>query len=132
MEKVLRRSERGWAGHFILSDRCLFRRNTLLEYGDIKIVVSTVGNMVDIHAEGYPNIIKIAKIGSGHYYETKVFHCDSKDSWYNDIDVNGEIDFGCNGILYDMGKDVEANEMHELVVEEIIIGLKSSIRYGKE
>lgn len=128
MENV-RRTERGWAGHYILSDRCLFRRNTLLSFNDIKIVVSTIGNVVDIHHEQYPNVIKIIPIGVNHYYETKVFHSKTKDEWYNDIDASKEIDFGSGGLIFDMEKDVEANEMHELIVEQITIGLLSGLRY---
>lgn len=128
MENV-RRTERGWAGHYILSDRCLFRRNTLLSFNDINIVVSTIGNLVDIHQKGYPNVIKVTTIGNSHYYETKVFHSNTKDEWYNDIDASKEIDFGPGGLIFDMERDVEANEMHESIVEQIIIGLLSGLRY---
>lgn len=64
-------TERGWAGHFICSDKCCFRRNTLLEYNGVQVVVSTVGAMVI----GVPNIFerKWDTVGHDRYYETMAF-----------------------------------------------------------
>jgi len=50
--KIIKRYERGWAGHFICSYLCHFRRNTLLEFGNVRIVISTVGMMEDTLKKG--------------------------------------------------------------------------------
>ena len=72
-------TERGWAGHFILADRCLFRRNTLLEYKDKKWVVSTVG--------AYRNREnKMDSIGYCRWYETGVFEAYEKNGYINTTD----------------------------------------------
>ncbi len=65
INKPFKRTERGWAGHYFCADRCRFRRNTLLEYGNQAIVVSTVGNLV---IDG-----KLETIGSERYAETLAF-----------------------------------------------------------
>lgn len=129
--------ERGWAGHFICADRCLFRRNTLVTCGDIKWVVSTVGAMrysVDM-PELNIKAGQMEQIGADRWYETKVF--ESKYDVYDDIDVCKEIDFehdwGIWGDTWEKveqryGKDVDnaANNMHDEIVEEIKTKIKEA------
>lgn len=110
MEKVIR-TERGWGGHFICCNSCRFRRNTLLEYGDIKIVVSTVGLM---EFRG-----KIETIGHNRYYETMAFHANLNDKRYFDADVEKQVYFDSEWSISEIDADGKANEMHENVVNEI-------------
>lgn len=107
----VKRTERGWAGHFICAQSCRFRRNTLLDYGRMKIVVSTVGLM---EREG-----KFETIGYNRYYETMAFHADKKDKRYFDIDVSKQVSFDSDWAIGEIDADDKANEMHEAVVSEI-------------
>lgn len=113
MESV-KRTERGWGGHYICASRCNFRRNTLLEYGDQRIVVSTVGAMAD-ERRG-----KFDEIGLKRFYETMAFAA-KLDGIYWDADVTKEVVFDSKWAVRDVGptSDQEANDMHESVVEEI-------------
>ena len=110
---VVQRTERGWRGHFCCAHRCLFRRNTLLEYENIKIVVSTVGLMRDLKEEGFE------EIGRHRYYETMAFHSDPEDTRYHDADVSREVSFDSPWRIGCLDADDEANAMHEAVVLEI-------------
>jgi hypothetical protein len=105
------KQERGWAGHFICSDSCLFRRNTLLIYNGIKIVVSTVGILF---RNG-----EIQTIGHNRYFETMAFHAKEKDTRYNDADVTKQVSFDSKWSIDKQDADDKANEMHEAVVSEI-------------
>ena len=120
-------TERGWAGHFILADRCIFRRNTLLEYKSRKWVVSTVGAF-----RNYKN--KIDSIGHRRWYETMAFEASEKNG-YIDANVEKEISFDSEcGIWGDSWQEVcencngtpdnAANDMHDKVVSELIDKIK--------
>jgi len=122
----VKRTERGWAGHFICADRCLFRRNTLLERGDIKIVISTVGAMQDIHKEG-----RFERIGCDRYYETMAFHSKKDDKKYHDIDVNRQVYFNSEWVINELYADDKANKMHEKVVKEISRELLAGNKYNE-
>lgn len=128
-------SERGWAGHFICADRCKFRRNTLLEYGDKKWIVSTVGAMPQSEImRKMPEFCSkngFEAIGLDRYYETMVFEAQQQgdaesDTVYWDTNVSEQIDFESNWAIdtCDFGSDFEANEMHENVVKELIEKIK--------
>lgn len=112
MKKKVKRTERGWAGHFICADQCLFRRNTLLEYENIKIVVSTVGRLF-AKRQGRMGIVTV---GCERYYETMAFYSNPNDTVYHDIDVERYIELGCDWQLNEID-DNKANNMHEMVVE---------------
>ena len=117
------RTERGWAGHFIEGYRCLFRRNTLLECGKIKVVVSTVG------AYRNPQTYRIETIGCERHYETMAFHATFEDPYW-EADVHREVSFDSPWQLhypdiFPAGVDNIANDMHEAVVAELTSKLSS-------
>ena len=122
--KEVKRTERGWAGHFICSDSCKFRRNTLLECGETKVVVSTVGNYFNSRGE-------YDQVGLDRDYETMAFYVDPRTGAYNDIDVERQIWFESPWAFQikkgDKFPDLKANEMHETVVHELTEKLEKGV-----
>jgi len=117
MKNKLKITERGWAGHFCAASNCNFRRNTLIEYGNKRIVVSTVGNYIFQR--------KAETIGCERYYETmafKAYYC----SPYWEADVTNQLSFESNWNIdhINFKTDQEANEMHENVVKELFKKIK--------
>jgi len=124
MERKVKMTERGWPGHFVAADKCYFRRNTLLECGDDKIVVSTVGN--------YRLNGVIETIGTGgRYYETMAFNA-VKDGCYLDADILSILSINnksaiCANSKDELPDDVDniADMQHEAVVGEFIDKLEN-------
>ncbi len=112
--------ERGWVGHHISGFRCLFRRNTLIEYGKKKIVVSTVGNLYN--EAGH----KIEEVGLDRYYETKVFWAKYEKPYW-EVDVEYPIETRHKWYIEKTNRetDIKANKMHEKIVQEICERIKT-------
>ena len=108
---AVKKTERGWAGHFCCAQSCLFRRNTLLEKDGVYIVVSSVGSLV---IDG-----KLETVGLGRYYETMAFFSKDDDERYHDADVSKQISFDSDWAISEKDADDKANEMHDMVVEEL-------------
>ena len=106
------RIERGWAGHFIGAGSCRFRRNTLLTYGNTRIVVSTVGLMKN-PGSGF------VKIGLNRHFETMAFHSRQTDTRHHDADVSRQVYFSSPWAISEIDAEDRANDMHEAVVEEL-------------
>lgn len=113
-------TERGWGAHLCVSEYCLFRRNTLLEKGRKKIVVSTVGNYRS------PVDGRATEIGVDRYYETMVFEAKYEKPYW-EADVEKELDFANKWSLSEIkhDSDKKANQMHENVVKEFISKLNN-------
>lgn len=119
---AVKRTERGWAGHFICSRSCLFRRNTLIEYKDRKWIISTVGAMVDENR-------KPTTVGINRWYETMVFEAELRDGYWDanvskEIYPKGEWGIWASSFTELMTKyptpDITANNIHEAIVEQMI------------
>ena len=119
--------ERGWAGHFILAERCRFRRNTLVSDGNRHIVVSTVGACPPQAITSQPDA-KMYAIGAfGRVFETMAFVAEMQDG-YLDADVMQTV----HGVrapwsisLDDLtvipkGIDNDANDMHDAYVADVV------------
>lgn len=120
---MVKRTERGWTGHFICGHSCLFRRNTLIEHGEDRVVVSTVG--------AYRRDEKIETIGAdGRYYETMAFNA-KQEGPYFEADVSEQLSFEsewaiCADSPEGLPDDVDnrADQMHEAVVAELMAVLE--------
>ena len=125
----VKRTERGWAGHFCAARDCQFRRNTLLEKDGRGIVVSTVG-AYRLGPGG-----KFEEIGLDRHYETMAFRADMGDV-YRDADVSCEIGFSSPwriSITPENTRCVDnlADQMHEAVVAEIAADFDAKWESGK-
>ncbi len=121
MKKVTR-TERGWPAHLVVASSCIFRRNTLLECGRKRIVVSTVGNYritTDIATR------RIERIGLDRYYETMAFKAE-KDGVYWEANIHKGVPFKSKWRVSKITKesDQQANDMHEQVVAELTKALE--------
>lgn len=117
----LKITERGWPAHYICAEYCLFRRNTLIEYANLKWVVSTVGRQP---AKGYDYW---ETVGYNRYYETMAFEA-KQDGIYWDADTSKPIYFDSPWAIHDCNEDSEfrANEMHDNVVAELSEKIKKA------
>ena len=125
----VKRTERGWAGHFCAARDCQFRRNTLLEKDGKGIVVSTVGAYCTRGER------KFKEIGRDRHYETMAFRADMDDV-YRGILASCEIGLASRQSLSITPKnerfvDNLANDMHEAAVADIAGSFDAAWESGK-
>lgn len=118
--KDVKRTERGWVGHFIGGADCLYHRNTLLEYDDKMIVVSTIGGYMPSNKRKeywHSGKVDFEMIGRDRYFETMAFVADKEDKYH---DSTGErVLFGSKWEINDIDGELEADKMHEDVCDEL-------------
>jgi len=131
-------TERGWPAHLCVAERCLFRRNTLLELGEERVVVSTVGAWdTTLEAEtvlrGAVKVPSIyVKVGNKYFsqlrwdafYETMVFKA-RKEGVIWEADTGQPLDYlDTHGEIGALG-DLAANEMREAMVQRVAADMEA-------
>lgn len=118
----IKRIERGWCGYIKGHQYCLFRRNTILEYDNKKIVIATLGNYINPFE--YCN----TPIYDDVWYLTIAGHAVEKNGYW-EIDGDGQIPIksiheirGTEEEIFNKYPliDLSANRMHETAVEEMM------------
>lgn len=106
------RHERGWPGHFVAAQRCLFRRCTELDNGNGRALrVSTVGGYLPGGTKEYH------EVGDDRHFETMVFLLDA------DGDVSSWIELAVWGI----GNEPDmADALHETAVQKMTAFIESA------
>lgn len=125
MDDKVVRTERGWPGHYICAHQCMYRRNTLLEYGDVKIVVSSVGNFCIGTKSFNAKVDEMERVGFNRFYECMAFEA-KQNGPYWDSDVTKEVCvkthnvYPCNAVEK-LPDDIDnlADQTHEANVEDI-------------
>lgn len=113
-------TERGYPAHFCLSERCGFVRNTLLEYGDNKLIVSTVGRMRSLDDKKYE------RTNASAYYETMVFRAVYiKPYW--EIDPLSELYI--DGVPRELTEDIchESDFIADLIHDNMVNHIKTNM-----
>lgn len=110
-----------------------FRLNTLLECGEVRIIISTVGRLP--RPKGLEKYYKAQwlPIGADRYYETAVWHAMRVNNHW-DCDIKrGQIGRGLFGELdrVDEKTDSEAQAIHETAVRKIIELLAKGETFGQ-
>lgn len=114
--------ERGWPGHFILADRCVWHRNTLLSIPGFMVVVSSVGNMRDsrdprtvVPLGGMPGV-------AGHrpyWFETMAFVGVPRDGYVEgDVSRRVRLPRGVGRVFEQ--DDRAAERMHDAAVKSVL------------
>lgn len=111
----VKRTERGWREHLMPSN-CQFRRNTLIEFNNTKVVVYTTGAMKNMVS---PTVFtRYLEIAPGRHYETHAFIARLEDEYFV-ADLSKEIKIKHINYIAKLDAAPRANNMHEAVVNEI-------------
>jgi hypothetical protein len=125
---------RGWAGHFICADKCMFRLNTLIEGNKQKIVVSTVGNMVVIDKDNNKKIESIGYCGvpdkEGRFFETMVF-VGHKQQGFIEANTSKQISLPAS-MSWAWGQGVENEKKAQKGHEKAVSWVVKQLEAGKQ
>lgn len=122
---------RGWAGHFICASRCLFRLNTLIEVGEVRVVVSTVGLLEDQRSDFQGAYGRFMEIGYERHFETMAFHAKFVRNKFWDADVKREIEVPGVWSFSNIDSELEANANHVRIVEELAAKMEAGATFEK-
>lgn len=123
MENEIKTTERGWVVRTYSQSGLRFSRNTLVEFYNLKVIVSTVGRLCLL------GLNEPIPLPEGGYYNTKAFIPKESSKYDHNIDINKEIVIGCKNAIdhFDEDTDNEANEMHENAVKWVCEQLKKGV-----